>query len=104
MTAPPCFIASPSFSWRKTSQAWSSGSAIRQPPPANRSTVSRTHAVASQCSRRNASRASDIGPWFVTTVRSSCQSGSPYSHVSVASSWRSSGSGSVRPSSSSRGT
>ena len=41
------------------------------------STVSRTHAVASQFSRRNASRASDIGPWFVTTVRSSCQSGSP---------------------------
>ena len=38
--------------------------------------AARTQAVASRLSRRNSRRSSDIGPWFVTTVRSSFQSGS----------------------------
>ena len=40
------------------------------------STIARTHAVSAQFSRRKARRSWDLGPWLVTTVRSSCQSGS----------------------------
>ena len=42
--------------------------------------ASRTQRVSSRASRRNSRRDWDIGPWLVTTVRSSSQSGSPYSH------------------------
>jgi len=38
--------------------------------------VARTHAVSSWLRRRKARRSCDLGPWPVTTVRSSCQSGS----------------------------
>src|SRR3990167_98000 len=38
--------------------------------------AARTQAVASRLRRRNSRRSCDFGPWFVTTVRSSFQSGS----------------------------
>jgi len=96
MTLPPWRIGSPSFSWRNTSHASRRGDEAFDDPSEARCDallaigprihrqaacgaariVSRTHAVSARARRRNSSRASDIGPWFVTTVRSSSQSGS----------------------------
>src|SRR5262249_46242852 len=70
---------------------------------ASASTALRTHSVSSRLSLRKPSRSAVFGPWPVTTVRSSSQSGSVYSH-SPLSFLRSSGSGTVRPSSQICGT
>ena len=91
ITEPPWRIGSPSFSWRKTSHG-SSGVAdsasrprsagswsVTRPRPrpgAPRGSCRGPTACRSQFIRRNSSRSWDFGPWFVTTVRSSCQSGS----------------------------
>src|SRR5215210_1139133 len=70
---------------------------------ASASTTSRTHAEFSRAARRRSSRSAVFGPWPVTTARSSSQSGSVYSHT-PSSFLRSSGSGTVRPSSQTCGT
>src|SRR5262249_52440277 len=70
---------------------------------ASPSTVFRTPPVSSRFSLRKPSRSAVFGPWPVTTLRSSSQSGSLYSH-SPSSFLRSSGSGTVSPSSQICGT
>src|SRR5205085_10212356 len=70
---------------------------------ASASTTWRTHAECSRASRRRSSRSCDFGPCPVTTLRSSSQSGSPYSHT-PSSFLRSFESGTVRPSSQIWGT
>src|SRR4051794_19505967 len=61
-------------------------------------TVSRTHFSWSRKRRRSSSRSLVLGPWPVTTERSSSQSGSVYSQT-PSSPFRSFGSGTSRPSS-----
>src|SRR4051794_24208899 len=63
----------------------------------------RTHAEFSRALRRRSSRSCDFGPWPVTTLRNSSQSGSPYSQT-PSSFLRNFGSGTVRPSSQICGT
>src|SRR5829696_3642341 len=68
------------------------------------STILRTHSVSSRFIRRSPSRSCVFGPCPVTTCFSSSQSGSVKRHSPVSSSLRSSGSGTVRPSSQICGT
>src|SRR5262245_39660813 len=70
---------------------------------ASASTTERTHASCSSMLRRNSRRSAVFGPCPVTTLRSSSQSGSVYSHT-PSSFLRSFGSGTLSPSSQICGT